>query len=94
MTVAGMRWCLAEMGRYVVMQHDRMKEEVMVAGKLVCFMSPECLTHTRCAEVRPRINISWISVQHGDGRVQLYCMQKRIMGPELETRRIRGRSRI
>ena len=46
MTVAGMRWCLGKMGRYVVMQQDMMKEEVMVAGKLVCFMSPECLTHT------------------------------------------------
>ena len=62
MTVAGMRWCLAEIGRYVVMLHDRMKEEVMVAGKLVRFMSPECLTHTCGAEVRPRINKSWVSV--------------------------------
>ena len=66
----------------------------MVAGKLVCFMCPECLTHTRGAEVRPRIKISWVSVQHGDGRLQLYYVQKRMMGPELETRRIRGRSRI
>ena len=49
MTVAGMRWCLAKMGMYVVMQHDRMKEEVMVAGKLVRFMSPESLTHTHVA---------------------------------------------
>ena len=62
MKVAGMRWSLAMMGRYVVMQHDRMKEEVMVAGKLVRFMSPESLTHTCGAEVRPRINISWVSV--------------------------------
>ena len=44
------------------MQHDRMKEEVMVVGKLVRFMSPECLTHTCGAEVRPRINKSWVSV--------------------------------
>ena len=51
-------------------------------------------THTRGAEVHPRINISWVPVQHGDGRVQLYYMQKRMMGPELETRRIRGWSRI
>ena len=62
MKVAGMRWCLAKMGRYVVMQHDMMKEEVMVAGKLVCFMSPECLTHTCGDEVCPHINISWVSV--------------------------------
>ena len=65
-----------------------------VAGKLVCFMSPECLTHRRGAELCPRINISWVPVQHGDGRVQLYYMQKRMMGPELETCRIRGRTRI
>ena len=76
------------------MQHDRMKEEVMVVGKLVCFMSPECLTHTCGTEVRPRIKIPWVSVQHGDGKVQLYYMQKRMMGPERKTRRIRGRSRI
>ena len=61
---------------------------------MVCFMSPECLTHTRAAEICPRIKISRVPVQHGDGRVQLYYMQKRMMGPELETRRIQGRSRI
>ena len=74
MTVAGMRWCLAEMGRYVVMQHDRMKEEVMVAGKLVRFMSPESLTHTCGAEVRPRINISWVPVQHGAAMGEYSCI--------------------
>ena len=72
-TVAGMRWCLAEMGRYVVMQHNRMKEEVTVAGKLVCFMSPECLTHTCGTEVRPSIKISLFPVQHGDGRGCIIC---------------------
>ena len=34
------------------------------------------------------------AARRGDGRVQLYHMQKRMMGPELKTRRIRGRSRI
>ena len=42
-------------------EHDRMKEEVMMVGIMMCCMSPECLTYTRGAEVRPRINVSWVS---------------------------------
>ena len=47
---------------------------------------------SRVSEARPRINVSWVSVQHGEGRVQLYYIQQKMLGPgpELKTRRIRG----
>ena len=63
-------------------------------GEIGVFYESRVSAHTRGAEVRTRIKLSLVSVQHGDGRVQLYYMQKRMMGPEPETCRIRGRSKI
>ena len=95
-TVAGMRWCLAEMGRYVVMQHNRMKEEGDGGREIgVFYESRVSDTHTwRRGSSSHKHIMGPGAARRGDGRVQLYHMQKRMMGPELKTRRIRGRSRI